>query len=1153
MIRIRRFFLVLSLPGFLISSGTKAQPYKQLMDDPSVNIYDVIAAAEEWFKDKPQGMGTGYKDFQRWRHYHEMMFYPSGDRSAYHPQQNWDAFHAFRDSKGFDDRSMADSVWTELGPWNANNITTHYSPGLGRIDAIYVDPLDSNFIYIGARNGGFWKTTDEGITWTNTMDQLSKLGVSAIGVSPYSHDTVLARTSTGPFSSASGIWRSVDAGSTWIATQWNTTFGGGSIDIRQIKFSPGGNGAVYAATNQGLYRSFDYFQTWTQLITGNIFDIEFQPGKPSRMYLRSDTWNDSIMISVNSGVNWTGVYLNAGGNGGELDVTKDDSLYVYFGRTNGVWRSTDAGLTWTKMGNGPGGLYGGFGVLDTDKNRIIHGNIDAHLSTDGGVNFNQVSWWSNPGNSSAYVHADIREVISLQGRFYLGTDGYLAKSNNGGTKWTRHSDGCGVREFYRIGTSPTHAYYITGGSQDNGTSWLEGKKWFEWLGADGMECAYNRSNPEIFYGEWQYGGLHLTTTGGNNWPSIKPPGVGNGSWITPFVMDYNHPYTIYIGFDTLWKSTNNGSVWSKAGDFAADLDDLAIAQTDSDILLASEDNDLFLTTDGGANWSSVSGSLPNRTISDIAIHPDHPDTIAISYSTTTTAQQIYLTMNGGTTWTNISYDFPKLAAWSLGWDTHPVDRLYAATTVGVYEKTISATSWGSYVHNMPWGYVRELEIQPGANLVRAAFYGRGLWEADLLGKEEYPKILASDILPKISTAHPTEHQDVSIRSWITSVDTVQSAWIRWSAGSPTFANTIFMSSISTDTFLTITKIPKQAPGTIVWFKVFAVDTDGDTSYTERIVYRVEPYNCSGVTINANAGLPQSICPGDTASISGFGGSLYTWTGLGDGQTKDVSPAVTTTYYLTAYDMNGCSGSDSVLITVWNLPPVSLGPDSASCSSIVLDAGSYASFSWNTGDVSQQVVAVSSGIYAVEVTDVNGCKNSDSVQISIYTPPSVTLNLLLGDTLCEDDSIQILAGGNPPGGTWSGSGVSGSQFDPALAGQGLHILTYSFTDTNGCSGNANDSVFVKDCTVEWENGPKDVNFTVFPNPATLGWIAEWDANAGWNYKVSILNIAGLVMQEWKDLDESRLQMERNNLPTGAYLIQLSSESGIHGLIRLILED
>lgn len=1120
------------------------------MEDPSINVYDVIAEGEAYFKDKPKGMGTGYKDFQRWKYYHEGLFYPTGDRSNYHPQQDWDAFHEYMNRKGYLARgAKADTVWTELGPWHANNITTHYSPGLGRIDAVWVNPLDSNMIYIGARNGGFWRTTDEGQTWENSMDQTSRLGVNALAVSPNDPDTVIVRTTLGPYSGTSGLWYSDDGGYNWSATVWNNTM---NDNIRQIKFSPKANGEMYLCSNKGLYISDDYFATWTKLLTGNVYDFEFQPNNPDRMYLRANTWNDSIMISTDAGNTWFGSHNNVGGNGGELAVTAADSNYVYFGRSNGVWRSTDAGITWSNMGAGPGGLYGGFGVSDTDKDRVIQGDIDTHLSTDGGQNFTKVTFWSNPGNTTKYVHADIREVICLQGRFYLGTDGYLAKSNNGGTLWTRHSDGCGVREFYRIGTSPTHAYHITGGSQDNGTSWMEGDTWYEWMGADGMECAYHRSNPDIFYGEWQYGGLHVTTTGGNNWPNIKPPGVGNGSWITPFVMDYNHPYTIYIGFDSLWKSTNNGSNWTNIGGFSEDLDDMAISEKNSDLILVSNKSDLVRTTNGGTTWDTLSGPLPNQTITDIAIHPEDNDTIVVTYSNT--GQKIWLTMDGGNTWSKIAFDLPNLSVYGVQWDTHPVDRLYVGTRVGVYEKLLTDSTWNSYIHNMPWGYIREIEIHKGANLLRAAYYGRGLWEAPLIGKEEYPQIVSTDILPLITTSHPTQHQDVDIRSWITAVDGVKDAWIEWSAGTPTFANTIQMSAIAPDTFKTVTKIPKQAANTLVWFKVWAVDSVGDTSFTDRIVYRVEPYTC---TTNPTA-LPSpdtTICPGEQTVISSLGGWMYTWNqGLGDGQAHTVSPTVTTTYTVVASDINGCSGTDSLTVTVKSAPSVNLGPDTAGCASVTLDAGGGLgnTYAWSNGGNNQTTSANLSGVYSVEVTSANGCTNSDTINVTVHQPAIVGLSLGFGDTLCENDSAQVLSGGNPAGGTYSGTGVNTGMFDPGTAGQGVHMITYSYVDSNGCSGTANDSVQVIDCSVSSANPLAVMNFKAFPNPASEEVMLTWDHKAGREFTIVLSNELGQVLKKWEDQSNGKLLIPREQISSGIYFIQVSESGNNLGGIKLIFE-
>ncbi len=129
------------------------------------------------------------------------------------------------------------------------------------------------------------------------------------------------------------------------------------------------------------------------------------------------------------------------------------------------------------------------------------------------------------------------------------------------------------------------------------------------------------------------------------------------------------------------------------------------------------------------------------------------------------------------------------------------------------------------------------------------------------------------------------------------------------------------------------------------------------------------------------------------------------------------------------------------------------------SSAILDAGpGMASYLWNTGAISQTINVSTPGEYSVEVTDSQGVPNSDNIHITVNALPTVT-HLPL-DPVCLDAEAFTLTGGNPAGGSYTGSGVSGgTTFTPSGAGVGTHTLTYLYTDGNGCSNSTNMDITV----------------------------------------------------------------------------------------------
>jgi len=215
------------------------------------------------------------------------------------------------------------------------------------------------------------------------------------------------------------------------------------------------------------------------------------------------------------------------------------------------------------------------------------------------------------------------------------------------------------------------------------------------------------------------------------------------------------------------------------------------------------------------------------------------------------------------------------------------------------------------------------------------------------------------------------------------------------------------------------------------------------------------------------------CINNTSLILSGGvptGGTYTGTGVTGGvfNASTAGLGVHTITY-TFVDVNGCTGTASDDLTVVDLPSVSLtltnDLDCVTNSSLTLDGGtpsggtfSGVGVSGNNFDASVAGVGVHQITYSY--TDGNGCTNTAADDITVDPPPSVALQLL--DSLtCEGASVLELRGGSPSGGTYSGTGVIGTNFDATITGTGTFPVTYTYTDGNGCTASAVDSVTVLD--------------------------------------------------------------------------------------------
>lgn len=416
----------------------------------------------------------------------------------------------------------------------------------------------------------------------------------------------------------------------------------------------------------------------------------------------------------------------------------------------GLYKSTDAGESFIKL-NHAGKNYFGYSTLaDDDRgqaprnmaiavhpqnaNEVHIGGILTFLSTDGGLSFNPTSDWV-PGRAFSdgigYCHADICEMKFYSNKLYVSSDGGLFKAQNTQTVSESYfediTEGLGVRQFYKIGISQTNPITITGGSQDNGSSWYSDEfGWLDWLGADGMECFVDKDNRFILYGTTQNGGLYRKDQF-DFINSIDRPENKTGNWVTPFEQDPSQPNTIYTGYDTVFKSTDSGESWTPISQvFSQNLNHLKIAKTNNKIMFAAHGASLFKTTTGGGTWLQQSGF--SGSINEIAIHPKDPQKIAIA---TTSSQKVFISYDGGSSWTGFRKNLPDFSALSLVWDERTEEGLYVGMNYGIFYINKSMQNWIPFLNNLPNVIINELEINHAEGKLYAATYGRGLWVSPL--------------------------------------------------------------------------------------------------------------------------------------------------------------------------------------------------------------------------------------------------------------------------------------------------------------------------------------------------------------------------------------------------------------------------------------
>ena len=728
--------IILSYTGFSQTSDvdtktSSSNNWVTMMKNLNVNFYDVQKAAAQHFATYGTEKGSGWKQFKRWEHFTEQRVYPSGNRINH--AQIWNEITKFNNQFPPENRTNR-NTWSPLGPSTSANVTGHWSPGIGRINVITLEPGNPQTIYIGAPSGGLWKTTDEGANWISLTDNQPVLGVSAIAIDPTNTNIIYIGTGDKDASDnySIGILKSTDGGLSWNTTglDWDIYQ---NRSIAKLLMDPNDPNTIFAATSSGLFKTTDAGNNWDQILYGVIDDIEFKPGNSDIIYAITT----KFYKSTDGGNNFIENNELPSSSRVQIGVSYDNPDYVYFFSSgSGIYRSEDSGESFTfrapQPTSGNQAWYDlAFAVSDEDAEEVHLGEFNTWKSTNGALTWELTTdWtWDNP---IGYTHCDIHEMVFFGDTLFVGSDGLISKSIDGGETWINLTEGISIRQFYRIGTSKNDPYKIMGGSQDNGTSVYTTDYWHEWLGADGMECVINYDDSNIVYGTSQMGTFYKSNNGGDfGNVSISQPGDGN--WITPFVIHPTDPETLFVGSSEVKKTTDGMGSWTTISSFGiGDLNNLIIAESNADYLYCSKESTIYQTKNGGSSWTNISSGLPGLHISSIAVHPENPDIIAVSLSGYSNNQKVYISEDGGTTWTNYSSNLPNIPANCVAFYTGNMNSLYVGMDVGVYYTDAGMEEWISYMDELPNVIVTELEIQFDNNLIRAATYGRGLWEANAL-------------------------------------------------------------------------------------------------------------------------------------------------------------------------------------------------------------------------------------------------------------------------------------------------------------------------------------------------------------------------------------------------------------------------------------
>ncbi|HKY99486.1 MAG TPA: hypothetical protein VJL35_16660 [Gemmatimonadaceae bacterium] len=476
----------------------------------------------------------------------------------------------------------------------------------GRIADVAIDPTDKRTWYVGVAAGGVWKSSNGGISFSPIFDGQGSFSVGTVTVDPNNHNVVWVGTGENNVQRVvaygDGVYKSIDGGKSWKNMGLKT-----SEHIGRILVDPRNSNIVYVAAqgpawrgggDRGLYKTTDGGTTWTKVLAGDnewtgVNDVQMDPRNPD--ILVATTWQRLRRVYA----------FVAGGTG------------------SGVWRSTDAGKTWTKSQSGfPGVDLGRIGLAISPANPdVVYAIADAaerkggfFSSRDGGASWEKMSDYQSGSNYYNEIFADPKDVDRVYAiepilqvtddggktfrrvgernkhvdnhsvwidpdettHIIVGTDGGVYESFDGGKSY-RFAANIPVTQYYRVATDESKPFYkVYGGAQDNfsiggpsrtrNTSGITNADWFITSTGDGFGSVVDPVDPNIVYAESQFGNLARFNLKTGDVMGIQPseepgtPGPRWG-WDSPlFISPFNHN-RLYFASNRLFVSDDRGDSW----------------------------------------------------------------------------------------------------------------------------------------------------------------------------------------------------------------------------------------------------------------------------------------------------------------------------------------------------------------------------------------------------------------------------------------------------------------------------------------------------------------------------------------------------------------------------------------------------------------
>jgi photosystem II stability/assembly factor-like uncharacterized protein len=589
--------------------------------------------------------------------------------------------------------------------------------------------LDSNF------GRGVLVSTDGGSTWTlrNAGGAFDRKTISEIAVDRANPLIVYVAVSGGGTNGVGGndgVWRSTDEGVTWTNTTASITstdpWTSVRIDVNRPATLYAAVGNIFGTSANGVYKTTNGGINWTKLANA--------PG---------GTAAGRIVVAVSQS-NSNVVYASASGNGtagstafGSLfKIERSDDGGATFADLTGGTPNYMGGQGWydTTLIVDPSSSAIVYAAGAADGNSVLR-------STNSGVNWSDISSGAGGQGPHADHHA---AAFDASGNFLDGDDGGIYRYVAGTNTWTQLNGSAAFLntiQFTGIGLHPSNINIALGGSQDNGTEQYTGTlSWTLVEGGDGGLVKFSNSNTSRVYHQApvdSFGSANFfrrSDSGGGNGTWVgKVNGITDNTGNTqnfyaPFVVYPANGDHVLFGAQHLWESTNAGDNWSALGaPFADNIDSIGLSQSDTNTIYVSANGSTFVTINHGGTWTLHNLPVGGR-VADLQVDPVNSQIAFAVVSEFTGGGNVFKTTNGGTTWTSITGNLPNLPVWSFQEDPNTANLYYVGNDIGVFKTTDGGANWSRFGAGLPDAQVFQISLNSSLSVLGAATHGRGAWE-----------------------------------------------------------------------------------------------------------------------------------------------------------------------------------------------------------------------------------------------------------------------------------------------------------------------------------------------------------------------------------------------------------------------------------------